>query len=140
MLFKAVLLALIPAIVAVDHPVTVAQGGALTFTPNQVVADPGDTITFTFVSKNHTVTTTNFSGAVCPPPDGGVGPNGFDSGFLPVVGTDTPQFVFTVVDTEPHFAACKQGGGTHCQAGMTFALNPTEEMTFAEFDANARKS
>ncbi|KAJ7679148.1 hypothetical protein DFH06DRAFT_1120895 [Mycena polygramma] len=152
MLFKAVFLTLIPAILAVDHPVTVSPGGALTFAPDQIQADVGDTITFTFVSKNHSVTTTNFSGAVCPPPAGGVGVNGFDSGLgssasnlarnnsLPVVGTDFPQFVYTVVDTAPHFAACAQGGGSHCRAGMTFALNPTADMTFEEFNVNAEAS
>ncbi|KAF7336946.1 hypothetical protein MVEN_02131000 [Mycena venus] len=140
MLSKAVFLALVPAVLAVDHPVTVGENGGLTFTPNQILAYIGDTITFTFVSKNHTVTTTNFSGAVCPPPAGGVGVNGWDSGFLPVVGTTMPQFVYTVVDTAPHFAACMQGGGSHCRAGMTFALNPTEDMTFDEFNANAEAS
>ncbi|KAJ6507781.1 hypothetical protein C8R47DRAFT_1099537 [Mycena vitilis] len=140
MLCKAVFLTLVPIILAADHPVTVSPGGALTFAPDQIQADVGDTLTFTFVSKNHSVTTTNFSGAVCPPPAGGVGVNGFDSGFLPVVGTDFPQFVYTVVDTAPHFAACAQGGGSHCRAGMTFALNPTADMTFEEFNANAEAS
>ncbi|KAF8145407.1 hypothetical protein K438DRAFT_1770433 [Mycena galopus ATCC 62051] len=157
MLLKVAFFALIPAILAVDHPVTVGANNGLTFTPTSVQAYPGDTVTFTFVSKNHTSTTTTFSGAVCPPPVGGVGPNGWDSGLsvncspvgsqvdstpysLPVVGTDTPQFVYTVVDRAPHFAACMQAAGAHCRAGMTFALNPTAEMTFAEFNANAMAS
>ncbi|KAJ6512756.1 hypothetical protein C8R45DRAFT_920552 [Mycena sanguinolenta] len=140
MLLKAVFMALIPTILAVDHPVTVGENGGLTFDPTQVFADVNDTVTFTFVTKNHTATTTTFSGAVCPPPVGGVGPNGWDSGFLAVVGTTTPQFVYTVVDTAPHFAACMQGAGSHCRAGMTFALNPTADMTYAQFNLNAMDS
>ncbi|KAJ7249254.1 hypothetical protein B0H12DRAFT_1234756 [Mycena haematopus] len=137
MLFKAVFLALIPAILAIDHPVTVGANGGLTFDPTQVFAHVGDTVTFTFVSKNHTSTTTTFSGAVCPPPAGGVNRITYS---LPVVGTDTPQFVYTVVDREPHFAACMQGAGSHCRAGMTFALNPTAYLTYAQFNANAEAS
>ncbi|KAJ7472782.1 hypothetical protein FB451DRAFT_1175490 [Mycena latifolia] len=140
MLFKATFLALIPAILAIDHPITVGLNGGLTFTPDQVTADIGDTLTFTFVSKNHSVTTTHFSGAVCPPPAGGVGVNGFDSGFQAALGTVTPQFVYTVVDTYPHFASCMQAAGAHCRAGMNFALNPTANMTFDEFNANAMAS
>jgi plastocyanin len=47
MFFKALLLALIPAVLAVDHPVTIGEGNTLTFTPDQVIADIGDTLTFT---------------------------------------------------------------------------------------------
>ncbi|KAJ7337438.1 hypothetical protein DFH08DRAFT_1082700 [Mycena albidolilacea] len=54
-----------------------------TFTPTTITAAVGDTVTFTRVSRNrNSITSTNFSGSVCPPPTGGVGPNGFDSGFL----------------------------------------------------------
>jgi len=65
---------------------------------------------------------------------------GDDSGFLPVVGNNTPVFVYTVVDRAPHFAACAQGAGSHCRAGMTFALNPTADQTYAQFNANAEAS
>ncbi|KAJ7859008.1 hypothetical protein B0H13DRAFT_1881640 [Mycena leptocephala] len=140
MFFKALLLALIPAVLAVDHPVTIGEGNTLTFTPDQVIADIGDTLTFTVVARNHSTTTTNFSGAVCPPPPGGVGDNGWDSGFLSDLDGSMPQFVYTVVDTEPHFAACMQAAGAHCRAGMTFALNPTADMTYAQFKINAMAS
>ncbi|KAJ7130683.1 hypothetical protein C8R46DRAFT_1236116 [Mycena filopes] len=140
MFAKAFFLALIPAILAVDHAVTLGADGGLTFTPTTVVAAIGDTITFTDVSKNHSTTTTNFEGAVCPPPDGGVGVNGWDSGFLSDLDGSLPQFTYTVVDTEPHFAACKQAAGAHCRAGMIFILNPTETQTFDQFLANAQAS
>ncbi|KAJ7081812.1 hypothetical protein B0H15DRAFT_803500 [Mycena belliarum] len=120
MLFTAALLTLIPIILAADHPVTVGLNGGLTFTPNQIAADIGDTLTFTFVSKNR--------------------PNGFDSGFQPALGTATPQFVYTVVDTDPHFVSCMQAAGAHCRAGMNFALNPTATMTFDDFNSNAMAS
>ncbi|KAJ7229506.1 hypothetical protein C8J57DRAFT_1612222 [Mycena rebaudengoi] len=137
MLFKAVFLALVPTILAANHAVTVGADNSFVFNPTSVVADVGDTVTFTFMSRNHSSTTTNFSGAVCPPPAGGVGTNGWDSGFLPATTGSTPGFVYTVIDTEPHFAACMQNGGAHCRIGMTFALNPTEEQTYAQFNANA---
>ncbi|KAJ7145104.1 hypothetical protein C8R43DRAFT_1130173 [Mycena crocata] len=141
MFLKAAFLTLIPAIMAIDHSVTVGINGSLTFFPDQIFAHAGDKIIFSFVSKNHSVTTTNFSGAVCPPPPGGVGINGFDSGFLPSLDAgDTPQFVYTVVDEAPRFASCMQAAGAHCRAGMNFALNPTAEMTFDEFNANAMAS
>ncbi|KAJ7612195.1 hypothetical protein FB45DRAFT_1009409 [Roridomyces roridus] len=137
MLFSPLLFALLPVALAKNIDISVGANNGLTFTPNQTTAYIGDTLTFTFLTKNHSVTTTVFSGAVCPPPAGGVGPNGFDSGFLAASGTNTPTFVYTVVDTAPHFAACMQGAGSHCRAGMTFALNPTAEMTYAEFNTNA---
>ncbi|KAJ6455422.1 hypothetical protein C8R45DRAFT_1222522 [Mycena sanguinolenta] len=140
MFFKALLLALVPAVLAVNIPITIGLNNTLTFTPDQVTANIGDTLTFTVVARNHSTTTTTFSGAVCPPPPGGVGPNGWDSGFLSDLDGSMPQFVYTVVDTEPHFAACMQAAGAHCRAGMTFALNPTAEQTYAQFLANAKAS
>ncbi|KAF7328058.1 hypothetical protein MKEN_00386900 [Mycena kentingensis (nom. inval.)] len=130
-----------PALVlAADIPVTVGAANSFTFSPSSITAAVGDTITFTVVSRNHSITTTHFSGAVCPPPPGGVGPNGFDSGFLSALDGTTPSFTYTVVDTEPHFGACMQAAGAHCRIGMTFAINPTAEQTYAQFDANARAS
>ncbi|KAJ6622529.1 hypothetical protein B0H10DRAFT_2214178 [Mycena sp. CBHHK59/15] len=140
MLFSAFFLALVPAILAADHAVTIGANNGLTFTPTSVVAAIGDTLTFTVVSRNHSVTTTNFSGAVCPPPPGGVGVNGWDSGFLSDLDGSQPKFVYTVKDTTPHFAACMQAAGAHCRAGMTFALNPTAAQTYAQFLANAKAS
>ncbi|KAF8209045.1 hypothetical protein K438DRAFT_1754097 [Mycena galopus ATCC 62051] len=140
MFFKAILVALIPSVLAVDWAIMVGANNMLTFTPDTIVAAIGDTLTFTVVDKNHSTTTTTFDGAVCPPPPGGVGPNGWDSGFLSDLDGSLPHFTYTVVDTEPHFAACMQAAGAHCRAGMTFALNPTAEQTYAQFKANAEAS
>ncbi|KAJ7243790.1 hypothetical protein C8J57DRAFT_1525538 [Mycena rebaudengoi] len=140
MFAKALLLAFLPAALAVNHAVSIGFGGALVFNPNQVTAAIGDTVTFTVVNGNHSTTTTVFSGAVCPPPPGGVGPNGWDSGFMSDLDGSMPHFTYTVVDTKPHFAACMRNAGAHCRAGMTFALNPTAAQTYAQFNANARAS
>ncbi|KAK6978186.1 Cupredoxin [Favolaschia claudopus] len=140
MFSKLVFLALIPAIFAANHAVTVGANNGLTFTPNTITAAVGDTVTFTVVSRNHSVTSTNFSGAVCPPPRGGVGPNGFDSGFLSDLDGSMPKFVYTVRDTTPHFGACMQAAGAHCRAGMTFAINPSATQTYAQFNRNAAAS
>ncbi|KAF7332544.1 hypothetical protein MKEN_00137000 [Mycena kentingensis (nom. inval.)] len=142
MLFTALLLALVPTVLAKNFAVQLGVGGARTFTPNTVMAVPGDTITFTVVSANHSSTATRFSGAVCPPPPGGAagGPNGWDSGFMSDLDGSMPSFTYTVVDTKPHFAACMQANGAHCRAGMVFALNPNSTMTLAQFRANAAAS
>ncbi|KAJ6554898.1 hypothetical protein DFH09DRAFT_1365892 [Mycena vulgaris] len=140
MFFNALLLALVPAAFALDHAITIGLNNTLTFTPDTVFAAVNDTLTFTVVSRNHSTTTTTFSGAVCPPPPGGVGVDGWDSGFLSDLDGSLPQFVYTVVDTAPHFAACMQAAGAHCRAGMTFALNPTAEESYEQFKANAMAS
>ncbi|KAF7296821.1 hypothetical protein MIND_00913100 [Mycena indigotica] len=141
MFAKALLLFLAPAaVIAVDHAVAVGANNGLTFTPTVVTAAVGDTITFTVLSRNHTITSAPFSGAICPPPTGGVGPNAFDSGFLSDLDGSQPTFVYTVKDTVPHFASCQQAAGAHCRAGMTFAINPNATQTFAQFTANAAKS
>ncbi|KAJ6561917.1 hypothetical protein B0H19DRAFT_90034 [Mycena capillaripes] len=169
MFSKAIFLAFIPTILAIDHPVTVAANGGLTFTPNQTLAAVGDTITFTLYGRSpvpsvygahfvavspRTVSRTKYAtsspmsvrkyfrfgdhgrlfrcrlssssrrgrrewmgfrvvSAFFFSPAQNLKLMGDNS--LPVVGTDTPQFVYTVVDTAPHFAACMQGGGSHCR-------------------------
>ncbi|KAJ7159288.1 Cupredoxin [Mycena crocata] len=140
MFSKALFLALIPSILAANIAVTVGADNGFTFTPTSVAANAGDDITFTVVSRNHSITSTNFSGAVCPPPVGGVGPNGFDSGFLSALDGSQPTFTYTVVDTEPHWVSCMQAAGAHCRAGMTFAINPTADQTYEEFLFNAEHS
>src|SRR5579859_2119622 len=45
-----------------------------------------------------------------------------------------PTFTITVNGTGPTWWYCSQG--KHCQAGMTFAINPTVEKTVAGYKAN----
>lgn len=53
-----------------DHRVIVGGTGVLTFQPNTVVAQPGDTVTFEFHQKNHTATQSTFA-SPCQPMAGG---------------------------------------------------------------------
>ncbi|KZP32507.1 hypothetical protein FIBSPDRAFT_812025 [Athelia psychrophila] len=130
--FAALLsLAAIPAVKGVDHQVTVGGTGIIAYNPNQVTANPGDTVTFTFMQKNHTVTQSTLA-APCQ-----AMASGFDSGFLPVTDNNTagpfPTAQFTVQNTSPVWVYCKQTG--HCQQGMVFAINPGNN--FAAFQAAA---
>jgi hypothetical protein len=54
---------------------------------------------------------------------------GFDSNFFPVAdnATDFPTWNFTVTDTSPVWAYCRQTVPTsHCGAGMVFAINAVD--------------
>jgi len=125
-------LAVIP-VKGVDHQVVVGGTGVLAYTPNQVNAAVGDTVTFTFKTKNHTVTQSSLQ-TPCSALD-----NGFDSGFIPVSDdneANLPTAQFTVQDTNPVWAYCRQAN--HCQQGMVFAINPGNN--FAAFQAAATGS
>jgi plastocyanin len=74
---KSAVLSFVSAALAANHNILVGQGGGLTFTPQTVNAAVGDTVTYTFLTQNHTVT----SGT----PNQGCTPDGtFNSGFIPV--------------------------------------------------------
>jgi len=118
-----------------DHRVIVGGPGLLTFQPNTVAAQPGDTVTFEFHQKNHTATQSTFSGP-CMPMSGG-----FNSGFEPVgdSATNFPTFTVPVNDTKPIWVYCAQAN--HCSSGMVFAVNaPSSGNTFDAFRANAMGS
>jgi len=115
---------------SVTIPVTVGGPGVLKFDPQFVTANPGDVVRFTFQQKNHTATQSTFA-APCSPD-----PAGFDSGYIPVADSVTDGFPvaeLTVKDTTPIWVYCKQG--THCKAGMVFAVHPGTQ--FAAFQAAA---
>ncbi|KAF7422200.1 hypothetical protein PC9H_010355 [Pleurotus ostreatus] len=133
----AAALAVVPSALAANFAVNVGQGNTFAFNPTSITgAVAGDTITFTFMSRNHSATTTTFT-TPCPPPAGGV-PGGFDTGFLSATGTTQPQAVVTLASGNTQWVACRQAGGAHCRMGMTFAVNPTAEQTYEQFLANAR--
>jgi len=114
----------------VDHQVTVGGTGIIAYNPNQVTAAVGDTVTFTFMQKNHTATQSTLQNP-CQPVAGG-----FDSGFIPVADATVANFpnaVFTVETLNPVWVYCRQTG--HCQQGMVFAINPGNN--FAAFQAAA---
>jgi len=123
-------LAATPLALAAEILVTVGGTGIIAYTPNQVTANVGDTVVFEFHQKNHTVTQSTLASPCSPLA------NGFDSGFVPVPANQTSQFtraVFTVQDTNPVWAYCRQEG--HCEQGMVFAINPGTE--FAAFQSAA---
>ncbi|PSN74604.1 Cupredoxin [Corynespora cassiicola Philippines] len=120
--------ALVGSAIAADHVVVVGNG-SLTFEPDNVEAAEGDTVTFRFWPKNHSVAQGAF-GSPCQPLDGG-----FWSGFVPVAqGRGETEFVYTVENASaPIWFYCTQG--QHCQGGMVGAINaPTSgERTVAAY-------
>ncbi|KAF9493012.1 hypothetical protein BDN71DRAFT_1450842 [Pleurotus eryngii] len=134
----AAALAVVPSVLAANFAVNVGQDNTFAFNPTSITgAAAGDTITFTFLTRNHSATTTTFT-SPCPPPDGGV-PGGFDTGFHPATSSPA-QAVVTLASGNTQWVACRQAGGAHCRLGMTFAVNPTAEQTYEQFLANARAS
>jgi len=114
--------ALLPFATAAVIDVQVGQTG-LTFTPEAVLAQPGDQVVFHYHPKNHSVTQSSFA-SPCGRKDGG-----FDSGFQPVAANQTdnlPTFTFDVKDTNATWFYCAQAANTpasHCGSGMVFAVN-----------------
>lgn len=123
-----------------DHKIVVGGAGVLAFNPANITAQVGDTITFEFRQKNHTVTSSSFE-APCSDLLA-TGQPGFDSGYQPVSDgtTNFPTYVVKVNDTKPIWAFCKQGN--HCSQGMVFAANAVESSpkNFAAFVALAKQS
>ncbi|KAG9008049.1 hypothetical protein FRB94_013814 [Tulasnella sp. JGI-2019a] len=115
------------------HNVTVGVGG-LVFTPNQITAAVGDTLSFEFHPANHTLTQSTFA-APCSSMAGGV-----DSGFMPVAATATafPVYSFMIKEVTPLWFYCAQKG--HCTQGMVFAVNvnASSPNSFNAFLTNAK--
>lgn len=90
----------------------------LSFSPDNVMAAPGDTVRFNFMQKNHSVAQSTFD-TPCEVMAGGA-----QSGFMPnPEGTlPPPTFDFQVKDTKPVWMYCQQTN--HCGQGMVFAINP----------------
>ncbi|KAJ6478983.1 hypothetical protein C8R45DRAFT_872887 [Mycena sanguinolenta] len=120
--------------------VLVGQNNQLTFSPSNITANVGDTVTFQFDSKNHSVTQSSFA-SPCTPLVGGV-----DSGFQAVAADATalPQFSFILNNAStPLFFFSKQNVPVNeCQKGMVFSINqnPDSAKSFAAFQANAEAS
>ncbi|KAG7452800.1 Cupredoxin [Guyanagaster necrorhizus] len=117
-----------------DHKVIVGgTGGLVTYSPANITANVGDTVTFEFHQKNHTVTASSFA-SPCQALSGG-----FNSGFMPVTddAQTFPTYTVQVNDTKPIWAYCMQTN--HCAQGMVFAVNANESSanTFEAFKAKA---
>ncbi|KAJ7181966.1 hypothetical protein C8R46DRAFT_828285, partial [Mycena filopes] len=129
-----------------NHIIKVGADG-LTYTPSFISAAVGDTVTFEFHPKNHTVTQSSFLHPCEPLAETSTTDEvGFKSGFKPVApnATDFPTFVITVNDTAPIWGFCgQQGPPRHCaDMGMVFAINAVETgpHNFAAFQALALAS
>jgi len=121
------------------YNVKVGAGG-LQYVPNQISGvNVGDTIAFTFVAKDHSVTQSSF---VSPCSNLSSDPTKFlDSGFFPVAAnaTELPQWSFTVTNaTAPLWFYCRQVG--HCSKGMVFAINPTAAHSFQAYQQTANST
>ncbi|KXX73404.1 hypothetical protein MMYC01_209579 [Madurella mycetomatis] len=116
---------------AEHHQVTVGKGGELKFVPAVIHAREGDTVTYTFFARNHSVTQSSFS-EPCQPLAGGL-----FSGFVPNQSPDVASrttFTVTIHNTDPIWIYCSQPNGDHCQKGMLHAINPPAEgNTFEKF-------
>ncbi|KAF9653853.1 hypothetical protein BDM02DRAFT_1091735 [Thelephora ganbajun] len=123
-------------ITGMDHRIIVGGPGLLSFQPNNIVARPGDTVTFEFHQKNHTATQSTFNDP-CKPLV-----SGFNSGFKPVGDgvTNLPTFTVPVNDTKAVWVYCAQAN--HCSSGMVFAINAdmSGPNTFEAFRAKAMGS
>ncbi|KAF6827565.1 extracellular serine-rich protein [Colletotrichum plurivorum] len=111
--------ALLSAVQAAHFEVTVGKNNQLKFDPETLVANRGDTITYTFFSKNHSVTQSSFDSPCAPVPAG------FFSAFTPSPSDTNPStttFTITLNDTKPIWVFC--GQGNHCQQGMLHSINP----------------
>jgi len=127
---------------SVDHKVVVGGAGVLAYSPSNITAQVGDTVTFEFHQVNHTVTQSSFN-TPCRALSltSTTGAVGFDSGFNPVASgaTTFPTYTITVNDTKPIWAYCRQAN--HCGQGMVFSVNSVEtgSNTFAAFQALAKQ-
>ena len=123
-----------PAAAPSTRNFNVLVGGVngLQYSPNQVEALPGDTISFVFGTRNHTLTQSTFADP-CKAMDGGAN-SGFLTSSNDLETTDTsgsPVVQYTVVDTTPRWFFCAQGN--HCAKGMVFAVNANANKSFSAF-------
>lgn len=137
----AALFTSVVSVLAADHLVLVGDNNTLTFKPNSVQAAQGDSVIFEFRSKNHSVSQSTFANpcSLMATPKTGV-----DSGFQATANTTTTfaQWKITIDNaTAPLWFFCAQTTPkSHCQAGMVFAVNPTQDKSFDAYLKNAQAS
>jgi plastocyanin len=102
---------------AADHLVVVGNNSKLLFEPDNIQAAEGDTVTFKFWPKNHSVAQAAFNAPCEPLADG------FWSGFIPSAEkAAATTFMYTVTNaSKPIWFYCTQG--MHCQGGMVGVIN-----------------
>ncbi|KAK0120294.1 hypothetical protein ONS95_011700 [Cadophora gregata] len=104
-------------IFAATIDVKVGDGG-LTFEPNSITAEIGDTVRFQFYSGagSHSVALSAFD-TPCQPAD-----NGFFSGIITGNQQGDHTFTIDITSTSPQWYYCSVG--SHCQSGMVGVINP----------------
>ncbi|KAF7298824.1 hypothetical protein MIND_00830000 [Mycena indigotica] len=124
---------------AANIVVKVGDQQALTFTPNSVTAAEGDTISFQFLSKNHSVVQSTFAD---PCTRQATPIEGISSGFQPVAADAKaiPEWSFTVNNASAAlwFFCSQTNPVSHCNKGMVFAVNAKPgEKSFEAYQAKA---
>lgn len=120
--------------------VLVGANNQLAFSPSNITANVGDTVTFQFQNKNHSVTQSTFA---TPCEIQTTPAQGIDSGFQPVPtgATELPEWSFVVNNASaPLWFFCAQTNpADHCQMGMVFSVNanPDSPKSFAVYQAAA---
>jgi len=133
----AALIAFVPALVsAANITVMVGQGGALTYTPNNITAAIGDFVEFQFMAGNHTVTQSTLADPCTQFKNATTGEIGLNSKYQAVAAssTDFPVWTIQIAASTPIWMFCLQG--PHCQKGMVMSIN-ANATSFAAFQAKA---
>ncbi|GAA5898990.1 hypothetical protein JCM5296_006980 [Sporobolomyces johnsonii] len=122
-----------------NHQIVVGGSAGLVYTPSNISAAVGDTVTFVFQAKNHTVTQSSFAAPCQPLVNASTGARGFDSGYVPVASdaAQAPAWTVQILTSGPIWFYCAQTG--HCGQGMVGSINAAVEgnKTFADFKALA---
>lgn len=108
-----------PPAAATTHKVVVGGPAGLVYTPEFVMAAPGDKVVFDFLARNHTATQSTLNQPCVFKADGGV-----RSGFRPNPDSTPGKELFEVAveDTEPRWFYCAQAN--HCAQGLCSSLLP----------------
>ncbi|KAE9994813.1 hypothetical protein EG327_000026 [Venturia inaequalis] len=113
--------------VAIDHAVTVGGDKLDIYSPVEIKAEKGDTVTFQFLTGTHDIIQSTFN-KPCEPMFGG-----FYSSIISVNQTAKarastaslvpPSYVLPITDTLPQWFYCSRGD--HCKKGMVGVINPS---------------
>lgn len=121
------------------HTVEVGKAG-YTFSPDTLLAEVGDYITYAFYPRNHSVIRSDY-GYPCIPYGLVNTRPGFYSPFMPVdaILETPPTFTVRVNDTEPIFVYCS--GPVACnEYGMVAVVNPTANTSLEVHRQKAKKA
>ncbi|KAJ4344666.1 uncharacterized protein N0V89_012410 [Didymosphaeria variabile] len=151
MMYSSIVLAALAhssAVLAATMQVSVGTNNQFVFTPDTMVAQPGDMIAFNFVSQNHSVASSN-ANSPCTPEKNAIfsdfqpvaAPAGANANAAAAAGgngkakgkktkgknnkrqaANTPMFMVPVTDNQPMYIYCSQA--QHCQQGMVMVVNP----------------